>query len=68
MDPPVRGAFRDGLGEFTTEDTLNGAPIEVRFRWSDTDTPTPVWDQAFSPDGGRTWETNWVMKFARPPR
>jgi hypothetical protein len=29
------------------------------------DTPTPRWEQAFSEDGGETWETNWVMDFAR---
>ncbi|TJV23098.1 MAG: DUF1579 domain-containing protein, partial [Mesorhizobium sp.] len=23
------------------------------------------WEQAFSPDGGKTWETNWIMDFAR---
>jgi hypothetical protein len=23
------------------------------------------WEQAFSDDGGATWETNWTMDFAR---
>jgi hypothetical protein len=23
------------------------------------------WEQAFSPDGGRTWETNYVMEHTR---
>jgi len=28
--------------------------------WSET-TPTCChWEQAFSPDGGKTWETNWI--------
>jgi hypothetical protein len=26
---------------------------------------SPRWEQAFSPDGGTTWETNWVMDFTR---
>ena len=28
-------------------------------------TPTPRWEQAFSADGGKTWETNWVMEMTR---
>jgi hypothetical protein len=28
-------------------------------------TPTPHWEQAFSDDGGETWETNWVAEFTR---
>ena len=31
--------------------------------WSGVTTPMPRWEQAFSDDGGRTWETNWVMDF-----
>jgi hypothetical protein len=23
------------------------------------------WEQAFSADGGKTWETNWIMQFTR---
>jgi hypothetical protein len=23
------------------------------------------WEQAFSEDGGRTWETNWIMDYTR---
>ena len=25
----------------------------------------PEWEQAFSGDGGATWETNWTMRFQR---
>jgi len=37
----------------------------VRFVWSNVTAPTPRWEQAFSADGGETWETNWVMEFTR---
>lgn len=67
LDPPVVGAFVDGVGTFEADDTLDGRPIVVRFRWLATDTPTPRWEQAFSPDAGATWETNWTMRFTRPP-
>jgi hypothetical protein len=23
------------------------------------------WEQAYSTDGGRSWETNWIMEFTR---
>ena len=65
LDPPVIGSFRDGVGIFEGEDTLDGRPIRVRFTWSRVDTPTPRWEQAFSDDDGETWETNWVMDFTR---
>jgi len=65
LDPPVLGGFEDGVGTFVAEDTLNGRPIVVRFRWSETNTATPHWEQAFSPDGGASWEANWRMRFTR---
>ncbi|HKY24541.1 MAG TPA: hypothetical protein VJM07_05260 [Gaiella sp.] len=65
LDPPVFGTFSGGLGIFEGEDIHRGRPILVRFTWSGVTTPTPRWEQAFSDDGGRTWETNWVMEFAR---
>lgn len=65
IDPPVRGGFANGVGTFTGDDTLRGQPIIVRFRWTDIATPHPHWEQAFSPDGGATWEVNWWMEFSR---
>ena len=65
LDPPVFGAFSGDVGVFEGEDVHRGRPILVRFTWSGVTTPTPRWEQAFSDDGGRTWETNWVMEFTR---
>jgi hypothetical protein len=67
IDPPVRGGFTDGVGTFIGDDTLDGRPIRVRFRWTRITPGAAHWDQAFSPDGGATWETNWDMDFARIP-
>ena len=63
LDPPVFGAFSDGIGVFQGEDVFEGRPILVRFIWSRTTTGKPRWEQAFSDDGGETWETNWIMDF-----
>jgi hypothetical protein len=63
LDPPVFGGFSGDTGTFEGEDTFENRPILVRFLWSGATTRTPRWEQAFSDDGGETWETNWVMDF-----
>ena len=65
LEPPVVGTFKNGVGTFFGTDTLRGQPIEVRFIWSEITATSARWEQAFSPDGGRTWETNWVMRMRR---
>ena len=65
MDVPVVGSFTDGIGTFYAHDTLNGAPIQIRFQWFTRNPDNPRWEQAFSPDDGATWETNWTMDFRR---
>ena len=63
LDPPLFGTFAGETGVFHGEDVFKGRPVLVRFVWSGVTTRTPRWEQAFSDDGGRTWETNWVMEF-----
>jgi hypothetical protein len=63
--PPVVGRFEDGVGDFFSDEEYEGRPIRVRYRWSTGDPASPRWEQAFSADGGATWETNWTMEFRR---
>ncbi len=65
LDSPVVGAFDGDRGIFEAEDVFEGRPILVRFIWSRVTTRAPRWEQAFSEDGGHTWETNWVMDYTR---
>ncbi|WP_129791362.1 DUF1579 domain-containing protein [Sphingosinicella sp. CPCC 101087] len=65
LEPPVSGRFVDGVGTFHADDQLGGRPIKVRFIWSEIDSNSARWEQAFSGDGGETWETNWIMAFER---
>lgn len=65
VDPPVRGGFKDGVGTFIGEDKLRDKPILMKFEWSKITKTTAHWEQAFSPDKGKTWETNWRMDFSR---
>ena len=65
LDVPVEGSFADGVGTFECDDTWQQHPIRVRYRWLDTDSATPRWEQAFSTDGGTSWEVNWTATFRR---
>jgi hypothetical protein len=62
FDPPVVGRFTNGVGVFEGDDQHEGTPVRVRFIWTQD---TPRWEQAFSTDGGATWEMNWIMRFTR---
>lgn len=65
IDVPVVGSFKNGVGTFYADDSLDGTPIRIRFNWFTSDPENPKWEQAFSTDGGTTWETNWTMDFRR---
>lgn len=65
FDPPVVGGFVDGVGIFEGDDQHEGTPVRVRFRWTHETPQTARWEQAFSADGGVTWETNWIMNMTR---
>jgi hypothetical protein len=60
LTPPVIGEFRDGRGLFFGDDTLGGRPIKVRFVISRITADLCRFEQAFSADGGKSWELNWV--------
>jgi hypothetical protein len=63
---PMWGEFRNGVGTFIAIDDRDGdIPIHSRGVW-DRITPTSCrWHQAFSRDGGATWEDNWFMDWTR---
>jgi hypothetical protein len=62
---PVVGGIENGHGVFFSDDEWDGRQIQTRFLWH-VDAPDACrWEQAFSPDGGATWETNWYMDFER---
>jgi hypothetical protein len=65
LGEPMTGEFKDGRGEFYGKEPFNGRMILVRFVFSDI-TPTSFrFEQAFSPDWGKTWEVNWKATFTR---
>jgi hypothetical protein len=62
---PTIGGFSNGRGEFYAQETLNGRAIFVRFVISDITPESCRFEQAFSDDGGRTWEVNWIATDTR---
>jgi hypothetical protein len=59
------GGFANGIGTFFADDTFADKPIRVRGIFTPLTPQSMRWEQAFSPDGGRTWETNYVMEHTR---
>jgi hypothetical protein len=68
LDKPVLGSFDGNRGTFYCQDVWEGKAVTVMFRWDKTDPAKPIWSQAFSADGGKTWEWNWYMYFSREGR
>lgn len=60
LSQPTVGEFKNGRGEFFDQETLNGRAIFVRFVISDIKPDSCRFEQAFSEDGGKTWEVNWI--------
>jgi hypothetical protein len=65
LDPPVKGKFESGVGNFYSDGDINGKPVRTRYRWSKITADGAQWEQAFSYDAGKTWDTNWIMTFKR---
>jgi hypothetical protein len=59
------GQFNNGRGEFYDQETFRGSAIFVRFIFSDITAASFRLEQAFSADGGKTWEPNWIATFVR---
>jgi hypothetical protein len=65
LDPPTKGRFEDGVGKFYWKGEYNGKSMQTRFTWSHITKNSARWEQAYSYDDGKTWDTNWVMEFRR---
>ena len=62
---PTVGEFKNGRGEFYDQETLDGRAILVRFIISDITSNSAHFEQAYSDDGGKTWEANWIATDTR---
>jgi hypothetical protein len=66
LSPPqqVGHYTRPGFGQFFAHDTWKGTPVICRFQWTIVH-GNPHFEQAYSTDGGKTWETNWTTDYTR---
>jgi hypothetical protein len=62
---PIIGEFKNGRGEFYDQEPYNGRAILVRFRIWPITAESAESEQAFSDDGGKTWEVNWINTYTR---
>lgn len=63
--PPQIGEFDGNRGEFYAQDTYKGRAILVRYVWLNISPKSARMEQSFSPDGGKTWEVNWICELSR---
>jgi hypothetical protein len=57
----------NGVGQFYADDKWEGTPVIIRYKWWLKSGDHPRFEQAFSTDHGRTWETNWTCDYTRKP-
>ena len=63
--PSVVGAFTGNRGEFFDQEEWKGRAILVRYQWFNNSPNSARMEQSFSPDGGKTWEVNWICELSR---
>ena len=63
--PPVVGSFSGNRGEFFDQEDFKGRAILVRYMWLNISPQAARMEQSFSPDGGKTWEVNWICELSR---
>jgi len=63
--PPVVGQFNGNRGEFFDQEDYKGRAILIRYVWLNLSPTSARMEQSFSPDGGRTWEVNWICELSR---
>ncbi len=63
--PATIGQFTGRRGEFFDQEDYKGRAILVRFVWLDISPHSARMEQSFSPDGGNSWEVNWICELSR---
>ncbi len=65
LGAPEIGEFKNGRGEVYSQEVYNGRTVLVRGTWSEIKADSHRFEQAYSDDGGKTWETNFIANLER---
>ena len=65
LGTPMHGEFASGVGTFYDREVFHDRAITVRWVYSHITADSYHFDQAFSDDGGATWEPNFVAHVTR---
>ena len=65
LGTPLVGDFKDGRGDFYGQDEIGGRVIQIRFSFLPGSGGEAHSEQAFSTDGGKSWEVNWINTYTR---
>ena len=61
----TRLGFSGNRGEFFDQEQYKGRAILVRYMWLNISPKSARMEQSFSPDGGKSWEVNWICELSR---
>jgi hypothetical protein len=61
----MTGSFHDGRGELYSQDTVDGRAILVRGTWSNIAADSHRYQEAYSTDGGKNWQTVFTADLTR---
>ena len=65
LSTPMVGEFKGERGEFYSVEPYRDRTIMVRFVFIPLTADSARSEQAFSQDGGKTWEVNWINNYTR---
>lgn len=68
LTTPMFGSFNGGRGVFYDQELFNGRMILDRQTFFDITPSSYAFEQAFSDDGGKTWQPNFTAKLTRLSR
>jgi hypothetical protein len=63
--PSLSGAFEGGVGVFEGWQVLDQRRLPLRQTWSQITPFSARCEQALSFDSGRSWQTDWIMRYNR---
>jgi len=59
------GGFQNDVMTLSRETERNGQEIMQRMRWYDIEKDSIKWAWESSKDGGKSWQTNWLLYYKR---